>query len=92
MRHDRLAFPAKQSEDVVNQPPLRRCSRNRRRKQVEVTNLSHSAHNLFGFHPVHSGLNGCVRWTLLRRKSLLYFANGALLFLPQGLHDLELEL
>src|SRR6266704_1012563 len=59
---------------------------------MKVTNLPQSMHDIFGFHSVHGGLDGRVRRPFFGREGVLNFANGALILLPERLHDLELEL
>src|SRR5260370_39459454 len=92
MSHDWLTASTKEGKYVVHETPLRSVSRNRRRKHVEVTNLPQSMNDILGFHPVHGRLDSCVCRPLLRGKSILDFANGTLVLLPECLHNLELEL
>src|SRR5215469_14672887 len=88
MGHDGPAPAAEQSQQVVDQPALRRVPRDRRLEDVCSSDLLDTAQCFLGFEPVDHRLHRGVGGSLLCRKRFLNLPNGTGPPFPEGVHDL----
>src|SRR5580700_6000255 len=92
VRHDGLRAPAKQRQQVVDQPTLRHITGDRSLKNVEVANLLDAPHGFLPFQTIDGGLNRCVGRPAFFGERFLNLADRGIAAGPQRLHDLQLKL
>src|SRR5271163_5062754 len=91
MGDDRAACAAEQSEQVVDQFALSRCTGHGCFEDECRANLLNPAQGLFRFKPVDHRLHGAVGQSLACREGLVNLPDGAGPFGPESLHNRKLQ-
>src|SRR2546430_1141614 len=91
MRHERTRRAAEKIEQIVDQAPMRRLTRDNRLEDVRVADLLDLPHGAFFFETANDGLDGGIGRALLLRQRFLNLAHRRAPQLPERIHNLQLE-